>query len=1233
MISLVSFAVAYGDPQSMPDAPAAVPRAGVVAPEGGSTPKFVPNEAVVRLKEKATPGRALDLGGTQVVPILAVDDDTWLVRIEATPSASAGATAAEVTLGAIRELGHDPRVLSASPNVIIPFSNEPTDPGFYAQRWSYDYIRLPDAWDRITGSPNVRIAVIDSGSTAHPDIVWAPAFDPSDNDFNPVNPNTYHHGTMVAGLIGATPNNGKGGAGICWGCQVLPVRSNGVSNGVVVSLATAGLNWVAGYDAATGQFTGPRTADIVNFSFNNDALHCTDSGATIESFRNALARARQRGIFVVAAAGNYSQNTGPAFPADCNDVFSVAATDQLDTLAEYSNRGLSIDLVAPGGSPDGDSSPLFGEDVGAPSCTRLSSSDINSYQGTGGIVSTWAVMKPGPQLLLEAGQSISDFCYRYSSGTSYASPHVSGVAGLMLAAHPGMTPEQLEQVLRLTATPSSGFWGWGFFCPESDDCGAGRLDAFAAVDAVQNRFPPLARATPPYHDFGTVPFGSSGTATIALSNVGWSTMSSTTQMTIEGDPWFSFAYASGACTSGQSCSRPFSVLTNSGTFSVPVRCSPSGSGTRKARLVIPSTTAGGAISVPLRCTSNGVPVLSVPPSLSCGDVRPGVASSCSVAVTNIGTAPLTLSGASVTGAAFSLASTPVGPIAPNASANLTVTCVPPAAQSYSGSLAIASNGGSASVALSCRGFAPVLSVAPASLAFGDVPVNTAVRRSVTLTNTGTATLTVSNFGLGGGPFYPGSPLSVPGTIAPGGSVNFEVMCQPPWISTYSGAVSFVSDGGNVSVPLSCRGYAAEIRAQEFLDFGDVRVGEFSDRPLTITNLGTAPLTISETSLSNNTAFSIVGALPGPIAPGASANLTVRCLPTAAVSYSATLFTFSNGGSGFSGLACRGFAPVLSVAPTSLDFGDVRVGTVSARSLTVTNTGTAPLIISGPTLNNAAYSIVGGLPGPIAASASANLTVRCQPPAVGSYTGTLSFTSNGGSASVALSCRGVAPIISVSPTQLDYGTILVGTTSSRTFTVSNTGTASLLVSSSSLTGADFQLTTPIPFTVAPGASQSVAVACAPPTVGNRTGTLTLQHDAGAPVSIGLRCNAAAGQIEVVEPLGTMALYSHGTGRATIRNVGVGPLHITSLKVSSRSPDSWKLIGPTLPATVAPGATLSWSVKCLPATVDLLITATMNAVHDGLPTGSLFSISCRTDIIVIDDPVPPIEISATEGASSR
>ncbi|WP_224366968.1 choice-of-anchor D domain-containing protein [Hyalangium versicolor] len=1057
---------------------------GLKSPE----PRVVAGELLVKLRQPLASSR-FEAAGYTLRPVKELAPHLWLMRLEGGLELHDTATLAADTLQAVTALAEDPRVAEISENSRIPYARVPSDPLYPSQIWNYDTsLHLPQAWDITTGQSSVRIAILDSGRTEHPDLLWGPGKDFVDGNDDPTAEGTYHHGIHVAGVVGAQPNNGRGGVGVCWGCTIIPLRT-GDTQGNVRSAVVEALRWAGGQ--ITPDQNGPRRADIVNLSMS-EKTSC-NLGANF-AIRDAIDFAVAQGVTVVVAAGNFGSMYDAQFPANCNNSLAVGASAPGGARASYSTQGYRIDITAPGGGLEGTSH--WGEDIGV-SCPRYDAGSTDPWLGTQGVVSTWtaATATPGPW----------DHCYRYLSGTSLAAPHVAGVLGLMLSVNPGLTPAQLKEKLKSTARPMT----WTE-CP-GGGCGTGLVDAYAAVRAA----------------------------------------------------------------------RGFDLS---------------------------------------------------PTSLAFGDVRVGTASDQTVAVTNIGTAPLTLSIVSVTGAAFSWVNAPTGPIAPGTSANLTLRCVPSSAVFSSGTLALSGNGIPASVGLSCRGVAPVLSVSPAGLVFGDVPVNTAVGRVATLTNTGTAPLTVSNFSLGGGPFYPNTPLTVPGVIPPGGSVNFQVTCQPPWISTYTGTLSFVSDGGNASVSLSCRGYAAEIRAQEFVGFGDVRVGEAADRPLTITNQGTAPLILTGTSL-NNAAFSVVGALPGPIAPGASANLTVRCLPPAAVSYSTTLFIFSNGGSAPAGLACRGFAPVLSV-PTSLAFGDVRVGGSVDLPLTVTNSGTAPLTVSLATVNNAAFSVVGALPGPLAAGASANLTVRCLPTTAVSTTGALTLTSDGGSAVVGLSCRGLAPILSVSTTRLDFGTLLVGTTSNRTFTVSNTGTAPLLVSSHSLSGADFQLITTLPFTVAPGANKSVTVACGPPTVGSRIGTLTLQHDAGAPVSIALACNATAGQLQVVEPVGTMRLYSSQTGRAMLRNVGTGSLRITQFSIlgGPNSASSLRMIGLTLPVTLPPGSLISWSIKCVPTSTQS-ISATLYATHDGLPTGSLFTITCTPGIVVIDDPVPPIETSATEGPSTR
>jgi serine protease len=144
-------------------------------------------------------------------------------------------------------------------------------------------------------------------------------------------------------------------------------------------------------------------------------------------------------------------------PASCRGVIAVAASDASNQLAQYSNRGARIDLTAPGGGGFGNT--MYGNAIGCPP-------DGPDYNGTVGVVSSWAVQKPGRSLLP------GDYCYRYLSGTSMASPHVAGVAALLLSQFPTLTPAQVRQRLQAMAHPIAGCGA---------NCGAGLLDAGASV--------------------------------------------------------------------------------------------------------------------------------------------------------------------------------------------------------------------------------------------------------------------------------------------------------------------------------------------------------------------------------------------------------------------------------------------------------------------------------------------------------------------------------------------------------------------------------------------------------------------------------------------------------------------------------------------------------------------------------------------------------------------------------
>ncbi len=313
----------------------------------------------------------------------------------------------------------------------------PNDPSF-AQQWGLTKIRCPDAWNRTTGSANVTVAVVDSGvDLDHPELsgLLVAGQDMVDLGTNPGPPrpgwvwegdfsgrdnvpqDEVGHGTHVAGTIACASNNGTGVAGVTWGCRVMPVK-------VLNRARRLSDNRISGFgtsvDIAAGiRWAADHGAQIINLSLGGP----TNDTVTA----NAVAYAVSRGCLVVAAMGN-TGDAVPQFPAALPDVLSVAAVDINDRRAAFSSMGPHVDVSAPGV----------------------------------GILST-----------------VWDNNFTTMDGTSMASPHVAGVAALMLSCNPSLTAAQLTQMIRDSARALRDV---ATDPVPNERYGVGLVDAKAAVD-------------------------------------------------------------------------------------------------------------------------------------------------------------------------------------------------------------------------------------------------------------------------------------------------------------------------------------------------------------------------------------------------------------------------------------------------------------------------------------------------------------------------------------------------------------------------------------------------------------------------------------------------------------------------------------------------------------------------------------------------------------------------------
>jgi hypothetical protein len=310
---------------------------------------------------------------------------------------------------------------------------------------------------------------------------------------------------------------------------------------------------------------------------------------------------------------------------------------------------------------------------------------------------------------------------------------------------------------------------------------------------------------------------------------------------------------------------------------------------------------------------------------------------------------------------------------------------------------------------------PVINLSGSGLGFGNVVVGSTKTGTLTIQNTGTAALTVTNIS------YP-SPVFTgawSGTVAAGASQNVTVTFNPAAAQSYSGNITVNSSAtvGTNTIAVSGTGTAAPTRVINLLGnlaFGGLTVGQSTNRPLTISNSGNATLNVTNISYPQGFRGSWTNGTIG-LAPGASTNITVTFAPTNAQLFSNNITVGSDATSGSNTILASGTGtPVPSRVinvPTALSFSNCPVGSSNSATLTISNGGNAPLTVS-----NIVYpsGFSGAWSGSIPAANSQNVSVLFTPTAAGDFGGTISVVSDataGGNA-VSVSARGTPPTIAL-----------------------------------------------------------------------------------------------------------------------------------------------------------------------------------------------------------------------------
>src|SRR6184192_3155430 len=529
-----------------------------------------------------------------------------------------------------------------------------------------------------------------------------------------------------------------------------------------------------------------------------------------------------------------------------------------------------------------------------------------------------------------------------------------------------------------------------------------------------------------------------------------------------------------------------------------------------------------------------IPTLAVVPASLDFGVQPVGATSVpqTVTVTNNNNVAVNFTSITITGTNspdfVKATDTCTGSLAPGAQCTVSVTFTPSVAAAEAAIVVFTDDdlNSPQNVSLS-GGTAPAVGLAPTNLDFGNqLLATTSAPMTVTLTNTGTAALTINSFAASGD-FAATSTgasacLTSPATLAAGANCSINVTFTPTASSIRTGTllVTDNASGSPQTVALSGNGTAPAVGlAPMSLDFGNQLLATTSaPMTITLTNTGTAALTITSFAASGDFAATSTGASacptsPATLAAGANCTINVTFTPTASGARTGTLSLADNAGGSpqIMTLSGNGTAPGVGLAPTSLGFGNQPLATTSTpMTVTLTNTGTAALTINSFAASGDFAATSTGAsacptsPATLAAGANCTINVTFTPTASGARTGSLSVTDNaGGSPQImTLSGNGTAPGVGLAPTSLDFGNQLLATTSTpMTVTLTNTGAAALTINSFAPSG-DFAATSTgasacptSPATLAAGANCTINVTFTPTASGARTGTLSLADDAG------------------------------------------------------------------------------------------------------------------------------------------
>ncbi len=727
------------------------------------------------------------------------------------------------------------------------------------------------------------------------------------------------------------------------------------------------------------------------------------------------------------------------------------------------------------------------------------------------------------------------------------------------------------------------------FSPDFPTTSGSFLTAYAGgpYDAFVTKYTatamPVAALSPSSYDFGNLPVGTtSSPEAITLTNNGNTALA------------ISSVTASGDFTPTNTCGS--SVAAGS-SCTISITFSPSATGSRPGSITITDNASPPSQTITLTGTGTAPLVSLSATTLNFTAQAVGTSSSPqAVTLTNTGSATLTLTSIASSGD-FSQTNTCGSSVAAGANCAINITFSPMGTGSRNGSISLTDNDpATQTINLSGTGTAPSVSFSPSSLNFPAQAVGTSSSpQTVTLTNTGGATLTITSIASSGDFSQTNTCGS---SVAAGANCAINITFAPTTTGSRGGSITVVDNASPATqtVNLSGTGTAPQVSlAPTSLSFPAQPVGASGNSTQTIALTNTGGATLAITSITTSGDFSQTNSCGSSLAASASCSISVTFKPTTTGTRTGTLTVTDNASPATQSvnLLGTGTAPMASLSPASLNFPAQLVGTSSTpQALTLANPGSATLAISSIAASGT-FSQTNNCGSSLAPSASCTISVTFTPTAAVASTGAITVTDNASPATqtASITGSGAAPAARLSPTSLSFPSQAVGASSNpQPLSLTNAGNAALTITSITASG-DFSQSNTCGSSLAAGASCTINATFKPSASGTRTGVVTVADNASpATQSASLSGNGILAPIANLSPTSlTFSAKSVGSSSTpqtvTLKNPGKVTLNITSIKTSG-----------DFSQTHTCGSTLAANASCT-------ISVSFKPTATGTRTGSL------------------------------